>query len=315
MAWVNEETGMDFSIAQLDSLISKIERGLTDLVSKANELIRKIESLTHWIPFIGDEIKDLLEKFADLVTEFVGKIVKVLGQSHTATVFWELGKTWGAAGIAGQAGQIASTLAGQKQFSAEWQGIAGARFATAVSGQEPAVDTLQTRSNTVSSACTTIAQYGFIYYVAIGVAIVGCTLAVASALADPPIAPIAVIGAITAGVLAFFAATWALEMGVDAQSRNMQQAGELSDTFPNDTWPQAVATIASVSPSSGDGTYTVEPGDNLSEIAESKLGNPNLWPEIQAANPQLVPADGSPIIPGEVLRIPRLQKPADGDAS
>jgi hypothetical protein len=306
---------MEFSIAQFDSLISKIERGLVDLVDKANELISKIESLTHWIPFIGDAIKGLLEKFAHLVTELVGKIVKVLRESHTATVFWELGKTWGAAGIAGQAGQIASVLAGQKQFSAEWQGIAGARFAAAVSGQEPAVDTVQTRSNTISSSCTTIAQYGFIYYVAIGVAVVGCALAVASALADPPVAPISVIAAIGAGVLAFFAATWALEMGVGVQSRNMQQAGELSDTFPNDTWPQAVASIASVSPSAGDGTYTVRPGDNLYDIAGRKLGDPNLWPEIQAANPQLLPAAGTPIYPGQVLRIPRLHKPTDGSAS
>jgi hypothetical protein len=305
---------MEFSVAQFDSLISKIERGLTDLVNKANELIRKIESLTHWIPFIGDEIKQLLEKFADLVTELVGKIVKVLGESHTATVFWELGKTWGAAGIAGQAGQIASVLAGQKQFSAEWQGIAGARFATAVSGQEPAVDTVQTRSNTISSSCTTIAQYGFIYYVAIGVAVVGCCLAVASALADPPVAPIAVIGAITAGVLAFFAATWALEMGVGAQSRNMLQAGEPSDTFPNGMWPQAVASIASVDPSAGDGTYTVQPGDSLYDIAGREFGDPNLWPEIEAANPQLAPA-GTPIYAGQVLRIPHLSQPADGSAA
>jgi nucleoid-associated protein YgaU len=115
-------------------------------------------------------------------------------------------------------------------------------------------------------------------------------------------------------VLPFFATTWALEMGVGVQSRNLQQAGELSETFPNDTWPQAVASIASFSPSAGDGTYTVRPGDNLYDIAGRKLGDPNLWPEIQAANPQLVSAAGTPIYPGQVLRIPRLGRPADGDA-
>jgi nucleoid-associated protein YgaU len=97
--------------------------------------------------------------------------------------------------------------------------------------------------------------------------------------------------------------------------QKLQQAGELSDTFPNNAWPQAVASIVSVSPSAGDGTYTVRPGDNLYDIAGSKLGDPNLWPEIQAANPQLVPAAGTPIHPGQVLRIPRLGKPADGGAS
>jgi nucleoid-associated protein YgaU len=83
----------------------------------------------------------------------------------------------------------------------------------------------------------------------------------------------------------------------------------------NNTWPQAVASIASVSPSAGDGTYTVRPGDNLYDIAASQLGNPNLWPEIQAANPQLAAAAGTPIYPGQGLRIPRLRKATDGGAS
>jgi nucleoid-associated protein YgaU len=55
----------------------------------------------------------------------------------------------------------------------------------------------------------------------------------------------------------------------------------------------------------GGGTVTVRPGDSLYEIAGHRLGNPNLYPLIEAANPQAVGPDGL-IVPGQVLHIPRL---------
>jgi WXG100 family type VII secretion target len=58
-------------------------------------------------------------------------------------------------------------------------------------------------------------------------------------------------------------------------------------------------------PHVGGGTVTVRPGDSLSQIARERLGNPNLYPLIQAANPQVVGPDGR-IVPGQVLHIPRL---------
>jgi len=58
-------------------------------------------------------------------------------------------------------------------------------------------------------------------------------------------------------------------------------------------------------PHAGGGTVTVRPGDSLYQIAGQRLGNPNLYPVIQAANPQAVGPDGR-IVPGQVLRIPRL---------
>jgi WXG100 family type VII secretion target len=57
-------------------------------------------------------------------------------------------------------------------------------------------------------------------------------------------------------------------------------------------------------PHIGGGTVTVQPGDDLYQIAGQRLGNPNLYPVIQAVNPQ-VSADGS-IAPGQVLHIPQL---------
>lgn len=56
---------------------------------------------------------------------------------------------------------------------------------------------------------------------------------------------------------------------------------------------------------------TVRPGDSLYQIAGQRLGNPNLYPLIEAANPQAVGPNGL-IMPGQVLHIPRLPAlPAD----
>jgi nucleoid-associated protein YgaU len=60
-------------------------------------------------------------------------------------------------------------------------------------------------------------------------------------------------------------------------------------------------------PHVGGGTFTVQPGDNLYNIAKERYGNPNLWPLIQAANPDIGP--DSVIFPGQVLHIPELRTP------
>jgi nucleoid-associated protein YgaU len=60
----------------------------------------------------------------------------------------------------------------------------------------------------------------------------------------------------------------------------------------------------------GGGTFTVRPGDTLWAIAQERLGNPELFPLIEAANPQ-IPANGL-IFPGEVLQIPQIPAPPAG---
>ena len=69
--------------------------------------------------------------------------------------------------------------------------------------------------------------------------------------------------------------------------------------------PPAVPVPQVSPPHVGGGTVTVRPGDSLYQIAGQRLGNPNLYPVIQAANPQAVGPDGR-IVPGQVLRIPQL---------
>jgi nucleoid-associated protein YgaU len=49
---------------------------------------------------------------------------------------------------------------------------------------------------------------------------------------------------------------------------------------------------------------TVVNGDTLWDIAQAEYGDPTRWPEIYAANADVVGADPDLIFPGQVLRIP-----------
>jgi LysM repeat protein/uncharacterized protein YukE len=65
------------------------------------------------------------------------------------------------------------------------------------------------------------------------------------------------------------------------------------------------APVPSVPAHIGGGTHTVQSGDSLYEISARTLGNPNLYPVLQAANPLTVGANGE-IVPGQKLLIPVL---------
>jgi nucleoid-associated protein YgaU len=54
-----------------------------------------------------------------------------------------------------------------------------------------------------------------------------------------------------------------------------------------------------------DRTYTVRPGDSLSKIAKSLLGDAKKWRVLYAANKDVVGSNPDLIKPGQVLKIPK----------
>lgn len=76
---------------------------------------------------------------------------------------------------------------------------------------------------------------------------------------------------------------------------------------PNPPAPPAPPTPPPSAPIGG-GSVTVQPGDSLYQIAGRELGNPNLYPLIEAANPGAIGPNGL-IMPGQVLHIPQLPAP------
>src|SRR5256885_13215908 len=56
-------------------------------------------------------------------------------------------------------------------------------------------------------------------------------------------------------------------------------------------------------------SYTVQPGDTLSGIAQRAYGNGNEWQKIYDANKQVIGSDPNLIQPGQVLYIPPVTPP------
>jgi len=54
-----------------------------------------------------------------------------------------------------------------------------------------------------------------------------------------------------------------------------------------------------------DRTYTVRPGDSLSKIAKSLLGDARKWRLLYEANKEVVGSNPDLIQPGQVLKIPK----------
>jgi nucleoid-associated protein YgaU len=54
-----------------------------------------------------------------------------------------------------------------------------------------------------------------------------------------------------------------------------------------------------------DRTYTVRPGDSLSKIAKSLLGDAKKWRVLYEANKDVVGSNPDLIHPGQVLKIPK----------
>jgi nucleoid-associated protein YgaU len=240
----------NFGIAAYETVINLCTELVDGTAVAVNDFIHDVSDALGWIPFVGGMIKDLLNELARIVTDLLDDVMKLIEQAQAPVLFWQFANTWGPGGIADQAGQVASNISAQNvQFSSEWQGLAGASFATAVSMQEPAVSQVQSWANTISSACHTIAQYGFIYYSAVAASLIGLSyyLAFSGGGFDVPVAAAAVAEAIKVG-LAIAAATVALELGVSTQANNLREAAEPSGAFPNGMWPEAVADITSTSP-------------------------------------------------------------------
>jgi len=240
----------NFGIATYETVINLCTELVDGTAVAVNDFIHDVSDALGWIPFVGGMIKDLLNELAHIVTDLLDDVMKLIEQAQAPVLFWQFSNTWGPAGVADQAGQMASSISAQNlQFSSEWQGLAGASFATAVSMQEPAVSQVQSWANTISSSCHTIAQYGFIYYSAVAASLIGLSyyLAFSGGGFDVPVAAAAVAEAIKVG-LAIAAATVALELGVSTQANNLREAAEPSGAFPNGMWPEAVADITSTSP-------------------------------------------------------------------
>jgi hypothetical protein len=219
--------------AQAEALLQKIESSLDTLVTDTNSAISRIEHDSSWIPLVGHLIAAGLEKLRSLVQEFVDKVDYYLTAFNVPTYMGQYSDAWLA--IASQAGGVASNIADMNQrYGNEWQGIAGPAYQNGVSNQGAAVDAIQSRANSASSACNSLEQAGYTYYIA--------ALAITAGLITAAVGWETVVLAV-AGVIAALAgiaaAVAALVFGIQGVTNSFKQLLEPTDTLPGDDWPLA----------------------------------------------------------------------------
>lgn len=222
----------DFSVAQYNAVISKIENSMERIVPGFNAQVQRIENDFGWIPLVGPGIKEALDEAVKLFDEAVRKVEEFLQWTEIPVRMWGLGDSWNS--IAARAGESASQLALLKQYQNEWAGIAGGKYQAAVANQEPAVDQIQSRANQVSGACTGTAISGFGFYLSVAVAIAGLAIAIATAETG-----VGLVAGLITFILGLAGALATLLLGVEGQARAFRQANEPSDSFPGGQWPRS----------------------------------------------------------------------------
>jgi hypothetical protein len=228
---------MGFSPAAYDAVITKIQNGIQQIANDVNHFISEVESDTGWIPVLGGWIKDALNRLVKLIDDGLDKLSQLLEPAFIPTFFWTFGGMWEQMG--GQAGTVSSTIAGQIQANGdEWQGIAGGAYANGVPAQGNAANTISSLAGQVQSACSSISTSGYIFYMAVAVAVASLIAAVVGA--GTGALPV-VIGAAVVFIASIATAVGSLLLGVDSAARNLQGMIGPSGSFPNGAWPIATA--------------------------------------------------------------------------
>jgi uncharacterized protein YukE len=229
---------MGFSASGYQAVIDKIIHELGE-VNKGVEHVRDVvnNSILSHIPLIGDGLKWLWNKFIGLINQVVSKIQELLKPFAVPTLMDQYANEW--LKIHKTASNVSSTIEDQVETHGKdtWKGLAGGAYQNGVSHQAPSANAIAGMANTISGACTAIRNYGYGFYIAIGVVIAGLVVAIFTVET--------VVGAI-AGVVTALIATGAacatLYLGVDSQSKTLQGQLGANSSFPGNKWPQATTS-------------------------------------------------------------------------
>lgn len=230
----------EFDPEQYRRLITKIEHAVDKMISDFNQGVRNMEREFNWVPEIGKLVQDGLKEASRLNDRLAKTIQDSLEAAEVPIRMWEWADTWEK--IGSSAGDSANQLALLDRYQDEWGGIAGGSYSRAVAKQEPAVSLVQSRADSMSSACRTVSIGGFAFYMSIAAAVVSAGFVIASfAIAESgPPAVIALISGLTGALVSVSTAIASLELGVNSQKSAFQMIMQESGSTPGPSgtqWP------------------------------------------------------------------------------
>lgn len=234
---------MGFSVSAYEALIHKLEAAPSQIISLTNKIISAVNGALGWIPFIGDAVRAATSRLKALVEQVVQKLQQLLQGAEVPAAMWNNGQQW--VQVTSQTGQVASTIAGQIQVNGnEWQGIAGGKYNNGVPEQAAAANSMSGMANAIQSGCGTVANTGFGFYAAIGVAVATIIggLVVCAAAGWTGIGAIVGLCVTIGGALVGIGSACGLVVfGIDGAARSFQALNAPSASFPGNAWPLATA--------------------------------------------------------------------------
>lgn len=261
---------MDFSIAQYQATIDKINAGMQDLSNKIGQVAPAANAaVDHWyIPgFVKDAIIWCAEKIIELAKWIWDKFVELLKGAAAPVYMFMHALDW--QDVKGLATGVQGVLrADQLSADDHWKGAASDAYTAAIKPQSEAAGKIGTIADKTAQALIISAVASLAFYVALGVILIKFIAAMVVAIAAFGSAVFSWAGAaliveeagvntalITAAVTTLLAA-----LGAQAQQLTVLK-GELVDgaAFPGGHWPDATTgNYSDATVTDGDADWSFE---------------------------------------------------------
>lgn len=232
-----------FSPSQYQATISKLDAMPGKITDATNKIISIADDAFGWIPFLGDAVKDALNKLKGWVMKLVAKIEQILQPAEVPATMFNIAHIWD--GLRTQAGTVASTLNGdQEKYGNEWQGLAGGKYASGVPDQISAAQTFSSSCGTIASGCNSIASAGLGFYLSCLAAVESVLIALIAAIATAvtvagPI--ISLCAGIASCLISIGSAYYQLTHNLSNATQSLDAVITPQSTYPGGSWPLATA--------------------------------------------------------------------------
>ncbi len=228
---------MGVSAAACQAAITRTQQQLMRLNPALEQLRQKVnKELAKLLWPLGEALKWAWNKLIGLAQEFRKKVEQMLENARVPFVFDEYEDPW--LKIGGDAVTAASDIQLEVNTNGKkvWSGLAGGAYQQGVEQQPLAMDTLVTKANAISAACTTIRNAGYFFYIGMAVATVSAIAAIVTAGTVAP-----AVAALIVAIAAFGAAVATLLLETNAASKALSANLGPGRAFPGNRWPQATA--------------------------------------------------------------------------
>jgi hypothetical protein len=228
---------MSISAATFESVITRTEVQIGRLGPAIEQLRQKVNRQLAKLLWPGKALEWAWNKCVDLAEKFASKVREMLENARVPFIFDQYEDRW--LKIGGDAVEASSTL--QKEVNDNgkrvWGGLAGGAYQEGVKEQPVAMDSIMSKANAISGACTSIRNAGYGFYIGMAVAVVSAIAALVTVET--------VVGAIAGLVVAIAAiaaalATLLLETNTAAKALSANLGP--GRAFPGNAWPPATTT-------------------------------------------------------------------------